>query len=60
VFVLKTGIRAPTDYITNIHKNKSCRRKMVGGKRTTRPGKKKREVINLRLYLSSERGGITR
>jgi hypothetical protein len=32
---------------------------MVGGKRTTRPGKKKKEVISLRLNLSSERGGIT-
>jgi hypothetical protein len=29
---------------------------MVGGKRTTRPGKKKKEVIGLPLTLSSERG----
>jgi hypothetical protein len=32
---------------------------MVEGKRTARPGKKKREDINLRLNLYSERGGIT-
>jgi hypothetical protein len=32
---------------------------MVGDKRTTRPGKKKRGVIILWLNLSSERDGIT-
>jgi hypothetical protein len=32
---------------------------MMGDRRTTRPGKKKKEVISLRLNLSNERGGIT-
>jgi hypothetical protein len=31
---------------------------MVGGRRTTRPGKKKKGVISIQLKLSSERGGI--
>jgi hypothetical protein len=31
----------------------------VGGRITTRPGKKKKGVISIRLNLSSERGGIT-
>ena len=58
MFVLNTGIGAPVDHKTNIHKNEDFIRKMVGGKRTTRPDKKKREVISLQLNLSSERGGI--
>jgi hypothetical protein len=59
VFVLKTGIGAPTDHKENKHKNESFRRKMVGGKRTKRPGKKKREVISLRLNLYIQRNGVT-
>ena len=31
----------------------------MGDKRTTRPGKKKREVIRLWLNLSSQRSGVT-
>jgi hypothetical protein len=33
VFVIKTRIGAPADHKENIHKNESCRRKKVGGKR---------------------------
>jgi hypothetical protein len=58
--ILKTRIGAPADHKENIHKNEDFRRKTMGGKRTKRLGKKKREVINLRLNLSNERGGITR
>ena len=48
------------DHKENIHKNEAYRRKMVGGKRTARPGKKKREVISLRLNLSIQRSGVAR
>jgi hypothetical protein len=51
VFVIKTGIGAPT-YIKKKYKNEACRRKKVGGGRTTRPGKKKKEVMSLRLNIS--------
>jgi hypothetical protein len=59
VFVLKTGIEAPADHKENIHKNETCRRKMVGDKRTTRPGKKKREFTSLKLNFSIQRSRVT-
>ena len=58
MFVLKTGIGALADHKTNIHKNESFRRNMVGDKRTTRPGKKKREFTSLRLNLSIQRSRV--
>jgi hypothetical protein len=59
VFVLKTGIGAPTYHKENIHKNEACIRKKVGVKITTRLGKKKREFISLRLNLSIQRSEVS-
>jgi hypothetical protein len=60
MFVLKIWIGAPMDHKENIHKNEVCRRNKVGGKITTRPDKKKREVISLRLNLSIQISRVTR